>query len=76
MWTLPDRPASFRVPIRDRDQTFTKPFDEVLASEHIEIVRTPPDGPRPRLLRTDGEFRVQRRDRLGGVIREYAKAAA
>jgi hypothetical protein len=133
MWTLSDRAESLRFLIRDRDQKFTKPFDEVFASEKIEIVRTPfrtpqangvaerfvrtvrsecldwllilnqthlervlaefmvhdnghrphrgvkltpPDGPRPGLLRIDGEFRVQRRDRLGGVIHEYAKAAA
>ena len=37
---------------------------------------TPPDGPRPGLLGVDGEFSVQRRDRLGGVIHEYAKTAA
>jgi hypothetical protein len=37
---------------------------------------TPPDGARPRPLRIDGEIRVQRRDRLGGVIHEYATAAA
>jgi len=133
MWTLSDRAEPFRFLIHDRDQTFTKSFDEVFASEKIEIVRTPcrtpqangvaerfvrtirsecldwllilnqtplervpaefmehynehrphrgskltpPDGPRPGLLGVDGEFSVQRRDRLGGVIHEYAKTAA
>jgi hypothetical protein len=133
MWTLSDRAESFRFLIRDRDQQFTKPFDEVFAREKIEIVRTPcrtpqangvaqrfvrtvrsecldwllilnqthlervlaefmepcsghrphrglkltpPNDRRPGLLRVDGEFSVQRRDRLGGVIHECAKAAA
>jgi transposase InsO family protein len=132
-WTLPDRRESFRFLIRDRDQKFTKPFDEVFASENLEIVRTPfrapqangvaerlvrtvrsecldwllilnqahlervlaefmehynghrphralqltpPDGRGAGLLRSDGQFRVERRDRLGGVIHEYAEAAA
>ena len=93
MWTLSDRAESFPFLIRDRDQKFTKPFDEVVASEKIEIVRTPFWTPRANgvaerfvravrsecldwLLRIDGEFNVRRRDRLGGVIHEYAKAAA
>jgi len=40
-WALPERPESFRFLIRDRDQKFTKTFDEVFVSEGIEIVRTP-----------------------------------
>jgi len=132
-WRWPDRPESFRILIRDRDQKFSKPFDEVFASEGIEIVRTPfrapqangvaerfvrtvrsecldwllilnqphlervlaeflehnnghrphralilmpPDGRRQGLSRTDGPFRIERRDRLGGVIHEYTRAAA
>jgi putative transposase len=132
-WRPPDRPESLRFLIRDRDQMFPKPFDEVFTSEGIEIVRTlfrappakgvverfvrtvraeyldwlpilnqahlervlaeftehdsghrphraltlmPPDGRRPARPRTDGLFRVERRDQLGGVIREYTRAAA
>ena len=40
-WTLPDRPESFRFLIWNRDQQVTKTFDDVFASEGIEIVRTP-----------------------------------
>ncbi len=40
-WTLSERPEAFRFLIRDRDQKFTKTFDEVCASEGIETIRTP-----------------------------------
>jgi len=40
-WALPERPESFRFLIRDRDQKFTRTFDDVFVSEGIEIVRTP-----------------------------------
>lgn len=37
-----DRVAQFRFLIRDRDSKYIAPFDAVLATEGIEIMRTPP----------------------------------
>jgi putative transposase len=133
-WSLAERPESFRVLIRDRDQKFTHSFDEVFRSEGFEIIRTPfrapqANGVAERFVRTvrsecldwllilnqphleqvldvfadhdnghrphralaltppqptrrpfapvmpRGETCVERRDRLGGVVHEYALAA-
>ena len=131
LWTFDERPERFRFLIRDRDQKFTKGFDEVFRCDGIEVVRTPfrapqangvaerfvrtvrsecldwllilnrhhleqvlrvfvdhYNGHRPhralglapphpmRSVHSDGSGgRVQRRDRLGGVIHEYGLAA-
>jgi putative transposase len=133
-WTLADRPDPLRFLIRDRDQKFTKSFDEVFRWEGIEIVRTPYRAPQAngvaerfvRTIRTEcldwllilnqehlegaaatfvhhynthrphrrldlrpplprasagtpavdlSDGRIQRRDRLGGLVHEYVVAA-
>ena len=62
--------------IHDRNASFTVAFDEVFRAGSARIIRqAAPLHPLPDGVTDLDHFRVQRRDRAGGVIHEYRLVA-
>jgi putative transposase len=71
---LGDRTRAFRFLIRDRDAKFTAVFDEILASEGLKTVKTPPQTPGELLRRAMDTHSTSRVHRPDAHLRREAPA--
>lgn len=75
------RERRLRFLLQDRDAKFSGPFDRIIRSEGVRVIKTPIRAPNAnpvaeRWVRSVRNDWLDRRNVLGGVIHEYYAAAA